>query len=226
MHRRVGPMAGLFALLCLTLPFGAAHANVTARYVIAFQGKVAGQQVVTTTDDGRILVDFSFRNNGRGPDLLEEMRVDTAGRLVLYRVTGKSTFGAPVDETFEYANGVAHWKSLAESGERTAELSGQYVPVENSVETYAVIARALLRQPDGKVAALPAGQLSIRRVREAVKKGAGCRLALPLNHAAFPRNAAELGGAAARRRRRPADAHECCGPNLVRAGRRMRDGIR
>src|SRR5207248_347120 len=28
--------------------------------------------------------------------------------------------------------------------------------------------------------------------REAVKKGAGARLALPLNHAAFPRNAAQL----------------------------------
>src|SRR6266852_4124789 len=33
---------------------------------------------------------------------------------------------------------------------------------------------------------------AIDRVREAVKKGAGCRLALPLNHAAFPRNASEL----------------------------------
>jgi hypothetical protein len=37
--------------------------------------------------------------------------------------------------------------------------------VENSFETVAVIARALLRQPDGKVASLPSGQLSIRRVR-------------------------------------------------------------
>src|SRR5919206_1313219 len=33
---------------------------------------------------------------------------------------------------------------------------------------------------------------AIDRGREAVKKGAGCRLALPLNHAAFPRNAAQL----------------------------------
>ncbi|HEX6441500.1 MAG TPA: aldolase/citrate lyase family protein [Stellaceae bacterium] len=33
---------------------------------------------------------------------------------------------------------------------------------------------------------------AIDRVREAVKKGAGTRLALPLNHAAFPRNAAQL----------------------------------
>jgi 2-keto-3-deoxy-L-rhamnonate aldolase RhmA len=33
---------------------------------------------------------------------------------------------------------------------------------------------------------------AIDRVREAVKKGAGARLALPLSHAAFPRNAAQL----------------------------------
>src|ERR1700739_761681 len=33
---------------------------------------------------------------------------------------------------------------------------------------------------------------AIDRVREAVRKGAGARLALPLNHAAFPRNAAQL----------------------------------
>jgi hypothetical protein len=166
MHQRVGTMAGLLALLSITLPCGAARAEATARLVVTFQGKVAGEQVVTTADDGRILVDYSYRNNGRGPDLREEMRIDTAGRLVFYRVTGKSTLGAPVDETFEYANGVARWKSLADSGEQTGGLSAQYVPVENSYEMYAVIARALLRQPDGKLAALPAGQLSIRPVRE------------------------------------------------------------
>jgi len=33
---------------------------------------------------------------------------------------------------------------------------------------------------------------AIDRVREGVKKGAGARLALPLNHAAFPRNAGQL----------------------------------
>jgi hypothetical protein len=166
MHQRVDTMACLLALLCLALPFGAARAEAAARLVVIFQGKVSGEQVVTTTDDGRVLVDFSFRNNGRGPDLHEEMRVDAAGRLVLFRVRGKSTFGAPVDETFEYANGVARWKSLADSGEQRGELSAQYVPVENSLETIAVIARALLRQPEGKLVALPAGQLSIRTVRE------------------------------------------------------------
>src|SRR5207302_846087 len=35
-------------------------------------------------------------------------------------------------------------------------------------------------------------EVAIDRVREAVRTGAGARLALPLNHAAYPRNAAQL----------------------------------
>ena len=94
------------------------------------------------------------------------MRIDETGRLIVFRVTGKSTFGGPVDESFAYGDGIARWKSNADSGEQAGALSAQYVPVENSFEAIAVIARALLRQADGKLAALPAGQLSIRSLRE------------------------------------------------------------
>ena len=142
------------------------HAEPPLRHTISFQGKVAGEQVVTRTGDGRVVVDYSYRNNGRGPDLHEEMKFDAAGRMVSFRVTGKSTLGAPVDESFEYAQGLARWTSLADKGERAGDLSAQYVPVENSIEALAAIARMLLRQSDGKLAALPAGRLEIRRLRE------------------------------------------------------------
>ena len=163
---RGASLPAAWGLVCLILLAAAAHAESPQRHSISFQGKVAGEQVVTRTDDGRIVVDFSYRNNGRGPDLHEEMRIDESGRLILFRVTGKSTFGAPVDESFEYANGVARWKTRSDSGERAGRLTAQYVPVDNSFEPVAAIARALLRQADGKLAALPAGQLSIRSLRE------------------------------------------------------------
>ena len=159
-------LPGACGLIGLILFAAAAYAEPTLRHSISFQGKVAGEQVVTATDDGRIVVDYSYRNNGRGPDLHEEMRIDNAGRLISFRVEGKSTFGAPVEEVFEYANGVARWKSHADNGEQAGELSAQYVPVENSFEAIAMIARRLLRQADGRLAALPAGQLSIRSLRE------------------------------------------------------------
>jgi hypothetical protein len=164
LRRLLLPVA--WGLVCLILLAAAAHAEPPLRHSISFQGRLAGEQVVARTEDGRTVVDYSYRDNGRGPDLHEEMRIDETGRLIVFRVTGKSTFGGPVDESFAYGDGIARWKSNADSGEQAGALSAQYVPVENSFEAIAVIARALLRQADGKLAALPAGQLSIRSLRE------------------------------------------------------------
>ena len=47
----------------------------------------------------------------------------------------------------------------------------------------------------GAGTAQPTLVAAIDRVREAVRTGAGARLALPLNHAAYPRNEAQLKGA-------------------------------
>lgn len=156
-----------FVPACMLFLACMAHAETTTRYVVTFQGKQAGQQIVTTADDGRVAVEYAWLNNGRGPDIREEMVLDQAGRFVRYRVSGKSEFGAPIDESFEYAAGRARWKSNADSGEREGQLAALYVPVENSYEPIAVIARALLRQPGRPLAALPAGQLSIKTLKEA-----------------------------------------------------------
>jgi hypothetical protein len=72
-----------------------------------------------------------------------------------------------VDETFSRVDGKVAWKSKADHAERAAPSSAIYVPIENSFETIAVIARALLRSPGHKLAALPNGQLSIEKVSEA-----------------------------------------------------------
>jgi hypothetical protein len=160
------PSPRLFVGLCLVSLAWLAHAETTTRYAIAFQGKRAGEQVVTSYEDGRIVVDYSWSNNGRGPQFHEEMAIDGAGRFTRYHATGKSEFGASVDETFDYDNGKARWKSRADTGEREGRLAAVYVPVESSFEPTAVTARALLRQ-SGQLPALPAGQLSIKKLKEA-----------------------------------------------------------
>jgi len=155
----------VMAACVLVLAF-AARAETITRYAIRIQGKEMGQQVAVTTDAGRIAVDFAYLNNGRGPKLHEEMQIDAAGHFVRYHVTGKSTFGAPVDEWFEYSAGKARWKSNADSGESTGGLDALYAPLENSYEPIAVIARALLRQPSGSLRAYPSGTLSIKKLLE------------------------------------------------------------
>jgi hypothetical protein len=168
----------LFWFVCIV------HAATTTNYAIAFQGKHAGQQVVTSSDDGRTVVEFAWSNNGRGPQLQEEMEVDEAGRFLHYHATGKSEFGAPVDEIFDYTDGKARWKSRADAGEREGALSAVYVPVESSFEPTAIIARALLRQPARPLAALPGGQLSIKTLKETTLRSASGQVDITL-HAIF-----------------------------------------
>ncbi len=145
-------------------------ANSTTKYVVLSQGKEAGRQVVERLPGQRLKVEFSYRDNGRGPDIFEDITLDANGLLASFTATGKSTYGSPVDETFSRRDGKVSWKSKADRAERTAPASAIYVPIENSFETVAVIARALLRAPGRKLSALPNGQLAIERVLDAQVK--------------------------------------------------------
>ena len=94
-----------------------AHAGTTMRYTVLFQGKPAGAQTTQVADDGSISVDFSFRNNGRGPDLKEEFALAQDGTLVRYSAKGASTIGAPIRDSFTRRGNHAEWES--QSDQRT-----------------------------------------------------------------------------------------------------------
>jgi hypothetical protein len=174
------PSRKLLVTVCLGSFACLAHAETTTRYAIAFLGKHSGDQMVTSYEDGRIVVDYAWSNNGRGPNFHEEMAVDQAGRFTRYHVIGKSEYGAPVDETFDYADGRARWKSRADVGERETSLAAIYVPVESSFEPTAIAARLLLRQPDQPMPALPGGQLSIKTLRKTTLESASGRIDVAL----------------------------------------------
>lgn len=142
------------ALACLLLiPVATEAAATTTRHVVLFQGEKSGEQVTTWQDGRRATVTLSYRNNGRGPDLNETLALGADGTLARYRASGKSTFGAPIDERFDLAGGQARWRSKSEAGATRPAAAAFYVPVNGSFEIGAVLARAL-----------PAGQLSIERL--------------------------------------------------------------
>ena len=118
----------------------------TTIYNVVVQDKIVGKQTTKTGASGAIDVDFSYRNNGRGPDIVEKIIVRRDGQLESLTATGKSTFGAPIDETFSRVNGKAVWKSNADKGEQTGVESAVYVPLESSMEALAIAARSLLRE--------------------------------------------------------------------------------
>ncbi|MEY2880341.1 MAG: hypothetical protein RLZZ15_2721, partial [Verrucomicrobiota bacterium] len=161
------PRSLTLALLLLLATARVLPAAEPVRHTILFQNVPSGEQSVTESD-GVAKVVYSYRDNGRGPDLNEEIRVGPDGAMLGYNVTGKSTFGAPVREKFTRRGDAVEWDSLADKGAKTVAGPAAYVPVENSFETLAVVARAVIRAPGMRLAALPAGELRAERLIESV----------------------------------------------------------
>lgn len=146
-----------------------------------YPDRPAGAQVTAVDGAGLVTIQFSYRDNGRGPDLQEQVRMGADGVPERVTVDGTSAFGAPVRETFVRRDGRAEWKSLVDAGQAPAPAPTVYLPVECSPGMHAVIAQAISRQPDRRIAALPGGELKLERLAEAALEDAGRRVAVALH---------------------------------------------
>jgi hypothetical protein len=157
-------LAVLPLTLALAAAFGAqaAHAATTTKYLIISDtgNKQIGQQIVERLDDGLTKVSFSYKDNGRGPDLEEQFRLGADGTMSEYSVKGNSTFGAVVDEQFSRSGNLAKWKSTSEQGEKTVSGPASYLPLNASFEVESIAIAALAKTPDAKLPLLPSGSLA------------------------------------------------------------------
>ncbi len=160
------------ALLCALAFAAAAHADTTHEYSVLYPGKVAGALTTVEGGDGRVRVSYSYRDNGRGPDLEEEIALAGDGTVRRYRQSGKSTFGAAFDERFEVQGSRASWRSSFERGSQALAGPAIYLPNYASPEMYATIVRATQRA-GGRLPALPGGELSSVRLAESRVGAAG-----------------------------------------------------
>ena len=161
-----------FAALALLVTASATAAETT-RYVALVNGgkSKAGHQWVTR-DGNRYRVELLFKDNGRGPELQEEYTLDSNGLYTKYHVAGTSTFGAAVDETFTLSGGRARWKSTSDKGEQSVSAPALYAPLGGTPQALSVALEALAKRPDGKLALIPSGTLTFRKLAEVeVTKG-------------------------------------------------------
>ena len=121
-------------------------------------GNRAGTETVTTQGNTRT-IDFEFNDRGRGPKTHTVMSTDSHSVTASLKTDGNDYFKVPVAETF--ANGA--WSNGAESGNGKA---GFFVSMYGPPEETGVLARALLAAPNQRLALLPAGEASIRKVGE------------------------------------------------------------
>ena len=164
------PVLCLSLALLLTGPVLAstAEAAETIRYVALVDGGTkAGEQVVRKEDDGTTRVDFIFKDNGRGPELKEEYKLAADGTYSQYKVTGTSTFGAKVDETFSRTGDNAVWKSTSDEGKKQLSGTALYSTLGGTPEGFSVAMSALAKRSDGKLPLIPSGTLTVRKVAAA-----------------------------------------------------------
>ena len=154
-------------LACLALAIAcAAQADTTLDYNVLHAGKKSGAQKTVIRDDGRLHVSYSYRDNGRGPDIEEDIALLPDGNFRSYRQTGKTTYGALLDERFSISGKRASWRSPAERGTRPLTGPALYLPTYGSPETSAILVRAT-QAAGGRLAALPDGELRSEKLATA-----------------------------------------------------------
>jgi imidazolonepropionase-like amidohydrolase len=134
-----------------------------AVYTVMTSGTKIGEMAVERT--GRdITVDYEYRNNGRGPTMDEQITLDEDGRPQSWTVTGNSTFGNAIDESFSMEDGAANWTDSTGEGQADASEPSVYIAQSGSPYALAVYAQALLNDDDMSMPALPAGTLSLEEL--------------------------------------------------------------
>ena len=151
-----------------------AHADEQRRYTILVDNGVkAGEQIVDINAKGETKVRFIFKDNGRGPELNETIKLNADGTIASYIGQGKSTFGSLINETYQRQGNQASWSAGEKKGSSKIEGSALYLPVDGSAEVSSIAIGAIAKSGKDHIALLPSGKLSQKPVSNLLVKKAG-----------------------------------------------------
>ncbi|WAC23333.1 amidohydrolase family protein [Blastomonas sp. SL216] len=167
---KFGSIALALAIAPLCTP--ALAQDATENFTVIIGGTKVGHLDVVRSGD-TVKIDYDYKNNGRGPTMKEELKLDAKGMPVAWKITGNSTFGNAINESFTMQRGTARWTDSTGSG--TAKPKGQaiYVAQEGSPWSAGLYARALLADDDRTIPALPGGALSLAELEKVQVTGTG-----------------------------------------------------
>jgi imidazolonepropionase-like amidohydrolase len=150
----------------------AAFAATPARYSVIYGGTNIGHVIADTTAN-RTTVDYNVKNNGRGPTMAETIEFGADGMPTAWSITGTTTFGSKVNETFKRSKTRATWLDSTGKGQASTKDPAIYVAQSGSPWSLQIYARALLKQPNLTMRALPAGTLKLEKGESLQVQGKG-----------------------------------------------------
>jgi imidazolonepropionase-like amidohydrolase len=151
------------SLLAATAVSSAAAQPAAERYAVIVGGTRVGH-LRTDAAGGAVRIDYDYKNNGRGPTIAETIRVGADGLPTAWTVRGSTTFGSKVDESFALAGAQATWTDSTGKGRAAVREPSLYVAQGASPWAAGLYARALLKDSDRQMAALPGGTLRLEKI--------------------------------------------------------------
>jgi hypothetical protein len=155
----------LIGLVAVVSVAGAQAPAPAERYLVIVNGERVGHLHVTRSGT-RVDTDFLIDDNGRGPKIRETWRLGPDGLPRQLTLSGKSTFGSPVKESFRWDGSRAQWQSLNDRGSTKVTGPAAYLPIDGSPYSAAFYLPAILKAPDHTLPALPQGSVRAERVRD------------------------------------------------------------
>jgi hypothetical protein len=153
------------------LPFLVASAAVSAvshaqsaHFSVVANGEVVGH-VIADHKGKTVDLDYAVSDNGRGPKHRERLTLSPSGMPIQWDIEGTSLMGGSVNEHMSWTGGVQSWSSQADKGEARAPAPQLYIADDASPWALGLYAQILRKAPQGTLNVLPAGSLSLRRVR-------------------------------------------------------------
>jgi len=163
----------LWACTNLATAFAAAREDE-----VLLQGNVQGKQSVEATAENAARVEYSYNDRGRGDHIVATWKLDAAGVPSEYNATGNDYMKAEVSEKFAVSDGKASWSNRSEHGEQALAGEAFYIPLSAPPELFGVLARALLKAPQHKLALLPSGEARIEAAGEVEVGSAAAKVTL------------------------------------------------
>jgi imidazolonepropionase-like amidohydrolase len=160
----------LTATACLLSAFSYAQQVDTIKYSVVTAGKNTGVQTNYSKSANEHFYHFEFNDRGRGPSLNTHIKINEKGIVILKEISGIDYFKNKVQEKFEVKNGRATWKNKFEN--ENVVFTGQlYSSIDGTPGEEELTYKILKLQPENKIAVLPSGHISFKKVKELTVTG-------------------------------------------------------
>jgi len=143
-----------------------ANAESSTIFALTLGGNRAGFQTECRMGGGVREYIFEFNDRGRGPSVRARIELDARSNPVSLTVDGHDYLKSAIAEQFKVTDGRAEWTNKVERGERRLEAPAFYLSQSGVPSENALLARALLAAPEGKLPLLPSGEARIQKLED------------------------------------------------------------